>query len=73
MSEIYSTDPWLLYTYHQQKVEDFINALAAVADPNDYGVQRQVAHAVGIRIDDLTDAEINYVEREVAKRWNILT
>lgn len=73
MSEIYSTDPWLLYTYHQQKVEDFINALAAVADPNDNEVQRHIAHQVGIRIDDLTDAEINYVEREVAKRWSILT
>lgn len=73
MSEIYSTDPWLLYTYHQQKVEDFINALAAVADPNDYEVQRYVARDVGIRIDDLSDGEINYIEREVAKRWSSST
>lgn len=73
MSEIYSTDPWLLYTYHQQKVEDFINALAAVADPNDYEVQRYVARDVDIRIDDLSDGEINYIEREVAKRWSSST
>ena len=28
------------YAYHQQGIEDFINALAATEDPNDYGVQR---------------------------------
>lgn len=58
------------YAYHQQQVEDFIDALAAVADPNDYEVQRQVSHDVGVRIDDFTDDEINYIEREVAKRWS---
>lgn len=61
------------YAFHQQQVEDFINALAAVADPNDYEVQRYVARDVGIRIDDLSDGEINYIEREVAKRWSSST
>ena len=67
--EILSTDPWLIYTYHQQKIEDFINALAASPDPNDYSAQREIAWSVGVRMDDLTDAEIDYIEREVAKRW----
>ena len=67
--EILSTDPWLIYTYHQQKVEDFINELAATEDPNDYGVQREIARSLEINMDDFTDAEIEYIEREVAKRW----
>ena len=67
--EIFSTDPWLIYTYHQQKVEDFINALAATEDPNDYGVQCEIARSLSINMDDFTDAEIEYIEREVAKRW----
>mgnify|MGYP003297790398 CR=1 FL=1 len=57
------------YAYHQQKVEDFINALAATEDPNDYGVQREIARSLSINMDDFTDAEIEYIEREVAKRW----
>lgn len=57
------------YAFHQQQVEDFINALAAVADPNDYDAQRYVARDVDIRINDLTDDEREYIEREVAKRW----
>ena len=67
--EIFSTDPWLIYTYHQQKVEDFINALAATEDPNDYGVQREIARSLSINMDDFTDTEIEYIEREVAKHW----
>ena len=67
--EIFSTDPWLIYTYHQQKVEDCINKLAATEDPNDYGVQREIARSLSINMDDFTDAEIEYIEREVAKRW----
>lgn len=66
---IFSTDPWLIYTYHQQKVEDFINALAATEDPNDYEVQREIARSLSINMDNFTDAEIEYIEREVAKRW----
>ena len=57
------------YAYHQQGIEDFINALAATEDPNDYGVQREIARSLSINMDDFTDAEIEYIEREVAKRW----
>ena len=57
------------YAYHQQGIEDFINALAATEDPNDYGVQREIARSLSINMDDFTDADIKYIEREVAKRW----
>lgn len=58
------------YAFHQQKIEDFINALAACPDPNDYEVQRSLARQIlGCSLDRLTDAEIKYIEKEVAKRW----
>lgn len=56
------------YAYHNQKMEDFINALAAVPDPNNYGVQNQIARSLGIRIDDFTDDEISYMENEIGRR-----
>ena len=57
------------YAFHQQKIEDFISALAATFDPNDYEIQREVARECGVRIDDFSDDEIEYIEKEVAKRW----
>ena len=56
------------YAYHNQKMEDFINALAAVPDTNNYGVQNQIARELGIRIDDFTDDEISYMENEIGRR-----
>lgn len=60
------------FAYHQQKIEDFINALSDERDPNDYWTQRHVARNVGVQIDDFSDDDIEYIEREVAKRWNSL-
>lgn len=58
------------YAFHQQQIEDYINALAACPDPNDYEVQRSLARRfLGYSLDCLTDAEIEYIEKEVAKRW----
>lgn len=57
------------YAYHQQTIEDFINALANTHNPNDYEIQRHIAHQLSMNLDDLTDDEIEYIEREVAKRW----
>lgn len=58
------------YAFHQQAIEDYINALAACPDPNDYEVQRSLARRfLGYSLDCLTDAEIEYIEKEVAKRW----
>ena len=57
------------YAFHQQQIEDFINALAATSDPNDYFNQYAVAQCVGLDLDTLTSDEIKYIEREVAKRY----
>lgn len=57
------------YAFHQQQIEDFINALAATSDPNDYFNQYAVAQCVGLDPDTLTSDEIKYIEREVAKRY----
>lgn len=57
------------YAFHQQKIEDFIDTLARCPDPNDLELQRTIAWQNGIILDHLTDAEIKYIEKEVAKRW----
>ena len=56
------------YAYHNQKMEDFINALVAVPDPNNYGVQCDIARSLGVRIDDFTDDEVRYMENEIERR-----
>lgn len=57
------------YAYHQQAIEDFIEALAATDDPNDGAIQSMVASQVGLDPSSLNSDEINYIESEVAKRW----
>lgn len=57
------------YAYHQQQIEDFINALAATSDPNDYSNQCAAAQCAGLDPNSLTSDEIKYIEREVAKRY----
>lgn len=57
------------YAYRQQQIEDFINALAATADPNDYSNQCAAALCANLNMDSLTFAETDYIELEVAKRW----
>ena len=56
------------YAYHQQEIEDFINYLANVGDPNDFYAQRAAAQAANLDMNSLTSSEIDYIEREVAKR-----
>ena len=57
------------YAYSQQRIEDFINALAAADDPNDISAQADAAMAANLNINSLTSNERDYIEREVAKRW----
>lgn len=57
------------YAFHQQQIEDFINALAATSDPNDYSNQCVAAQCAGLDPNTLTSDEIEYIEREVAKRY----
>ena len=56
------------YAYSQQTIENFINALAASPDPNDWATQCELAEAANLNLDSLTRAEREYIEREVAKR-----
>jgi hypothetical protein len=57
------------YAYHQQGIEDFINYLVSAGDPNDFYAQRAAAQAAHLDMNSLTSDEIEYIEREVAKRW----
>lgn len=56
------------YAYHQQEIENFINYLANAGDPNDFYAQRAAAQAANLDMNSLTSSEIDYIEREVAKR-----
>lgn len=56
------------YACHQQEIEDFIDVLAASDDPNDSYEQYAAARCIGLNPDSLTSDEIEYIEREVAKR-----
>ena len=58
------------YAFHQQQIEDFIDALAATSDPNDYSNQCAAAQCAGLDLDTLTPDEIEYIEKETAKRYS---
>lgn len=57
------------YAMHTQAIEDVINELAREPNPNNAERQRAICAAYGINLDALTSQEIQYMEREVAKRW----
>lgn len=57
------------YAHHQQQIEDFIAVLANQDDPNDGDIQMQASQYVGLNPNSLTSDEIEYIEREVAKRY----
>lgn len=50
------------------KIEKVIKLLAQSADPNDFSTQGAVYNAARIDSDTFTDSEINYIEKEVARR-----
>ena len=56
------------YACHQQEIEDFIEVLAASDNPNDADEQYAAARCVGLNPNSLTSDEMEYIEREVAKR-----
>lgn len=56
------------FAYHQQNIEDFIDALAASDDPNDYSNQYAAARSANLDVNSLTIQEREYIEREVIKR-----
>lgn len=62
-------DTFNMYACHTQTIENFIDKLAATADPNDYTTQVRCATSVGLCLNSLTSYEREYIEKEVAKRW----
>lgn len=72
----YITAPWYendnpefhIFAYNHQKIEDFINRLARAPDPNNFETQIAIYAEVGLDSNSLTDDEIEYIEREVARR-----
>ena len=52
------------------KIERVIKELLASDNPGDFQDQSNIYDKVGIDSDTFTDEEINYIETEVARRWN---
>lgn len=73
MSTLHSPDgrfncAFTAYAMHTQAIEDFIERLSQIDEPDDYWEQHRIALEVGINLDRLTDSEIQYIEEEVSKR-----
>ncbi len=59
-----------IWAQRTSSIEGLINELAAADDPNDEWTQEVAfVHAGFNGVEDLTDAEREYVETEIAKRW----
>mgnify|MGYP003329970259 CR=1 FL=1 len=58
-----------VYAMHRQQIEDFIDILAAADDPNDEATQWDALEQVGLNANDLSPADLDYIEKEVANRW----
>lgn len=52
----------------QGKIQKVIKLLAQSADPNDFATQCAAYASARIDSDTFTDAEVSYIEREVARR-----
>jgi hypothetical protein len=57
------------YAMHKDTIEAFIQRLIFTDDPNDTDTQRELADEVGLNWHLLTPDEIEYIEREVSRRW----
>jgi hypothetical protein len=60
------------YAMHKQSIEDFIDELSKVSNPNDPNIQNCIADDCCLVFSLLTDDEKEYIEREVSRRWNRL-
>lgn len=56
------------YAHHQSAIDEYINRLAAVDNPNDSATQVNLLYAAGLSPDALTSDDIEYIEREVSRR-----
>ena len=57
------------YAMHKDAIEAFIYRLAREADPNNTDTQREIADEVGLNWQLLTPDEIEYIEKEVSRKW----
>lgn len=59
-----------IWAHRTSSIETLIEELAAADDPNDETAQMIAFTKAGfLGVEDLTAAEIEYVQNEVAKRW----
>lgn len=61
---------FMMYVCEEQKKEDFIDALAQSADPNNLIIQHAIAERIGLDLNTLSQGDIEYIESEVSKRWS---
>ena len=65
---LYAMEQEGLTDTRQGKIQKVIKLLAQSADPNDFATQCAVYASARIDSDTFTDAEVSYIEREVARR-----
>lgn len=58
------------FAFKRQMIEDFIKYLASMPDPNNGNYRHQAEILSGLSLDDCSEKEIEYIEREVARRWS---
>lgn len=59
-----------IWAHRKSALDILINELAFSNNPNDDNVQdRAFAKAGFLSIDDLTEAEIDFVQKEASKKW----
>ena len=56
------------YAYHQNWIDQYVELLAAADDPNDPAEQLALLHRIGRNPSDLSQSDIDYIEREVSRR-----
>ena len=58
-----------VFAFHQQKIEDFISFLSGCEEPNSLQNQKAAANWANLDLNTLTSDEIDYIEREVERKW----
>lgn len=59
-----------IWAYRMDRIDSLIEELAAAEDPNDEWTQMVAfTHAGFLGVEDLSQAELEYVQEEIANRW----
>ena len=62
---MFNESGFMCYAMHQQAIEDFIAELRRSPCPNSQYEQRRIANKVGLDVDAVTSAELDYIQRRV--------